>query len=208
MNNEPLTTNTTPLPTASQTPPPAKSNKNSLFITVLVVGLLVGGGVYYWMNQQVSSVKNDNSSLKEQNEELKTVIASENVDEQYTVITDPGDGTSAQAASGTVAASVLGTGQVTYGDSGGGRKVVFDCFQEPGTLTNIWVRYGTSLDSLKETDKFTNELGLGEAGSFVPYPVFTSASNLKAGANHYYQCAATKDGKTIFSNFAVFAAEK
>jgi hypothetical protein len=207
MNNEQTTPGfSTGSPQNFPTSVPTRSNNRLPIILSIIFAVAFGAGVYLWMNNQAEKLKADKIVLQEEITNLQ------NESKISTVETIPESQTDQESSnsqtSGKVSPTVLAPGSATYGDSGAGRKIVFDCFQEPGTLTSIWVRYGKTPDSLQETSKFSNELGLGEAGTFIGYPVVTSASNLESGNNYFYQCAATKDGMTIYSDMAIFTSEK
>lgn len=76
-----------------------------------------------------------------------------------------------------------------------------------GNVTAIWVESGVDPKSLTTaSDKLTNEIGLGAAGTYVEYPV--KLSGLKPGTRYFYRAAATVDGKTVYGGVSSFVTAK
>lgn len=178
-------------------PKPSGGKGSKAALIVIVVLLLAALGAAGWLYTQNKSLKDDNNALKQQVSELSMehegTPGEEDADEPHT-------------EDNQAAANVLATGQVMQ-ESAGAQAVV-DCMEQPGSLTEIWVRYGTDAASLKETAKATNELGLGDAGTMAAYSVIIPAGELTNGQAYHYQCAGTQDGKTVLAGMAMFNAKK
>jgi hypothetical protein len=190
---------------------PQKNPKNKFVIIALtLITLGAVGGVYYWQNDKVTGLKSEKAFLEGEIVDLRTIIETLEI---ARVADANGQSDNAEdtntGADEASAAVTLKTGQVRYAESGGGEKLVFECYGKPGELGSVWARYGKSPDSLKESAKRTDELGLGDAGKLVSYEPNIQADQLDPGVPYYYQCGATYgDSKTIYSDFVLFTSRK
>lgn len=203
-----------PVSTPPEPPRPSvvehkKSGKSKALLYILLALLVAAGafvGAYFWQQS-----KNDATSAKLTNSETKVAQLQKQLSEaKKTPETTSKAATTTTTPSTTAATDPnLIPGAVDTMRSDGTIHVT-PIFKYTTGLTAVWVEYGTTPDSLKQsTEKLTKGIGGGTANTYsTGFTAVIKETDVKAGTDYYYRVAATVDGQTKYSGVAGFTTSK